>query len=290
MLCETLLLFCCKPDPHWAVIGASHPRHYVRARNRGQQVLSYEKVVNPPAHIPFSGPRLQIPPRILPGLPCELTERVDVAVGDELVHPCPFNGQEAGDLLILFRAGEVYFLVGSVEIAADDNLLVLRSQKCYKLEESFIAVHLVFQSLLVLLPVGEVYVYDGESGEFCDNCPPLGIELWHAKTGSDAEWLFSGEGGHAAVTFLGRIVPICAVIIWFPDVFVELIRLCLRFLQTEDIRAFFVQSFQASLSGHRSYSIDVPAQDLDLPHATPLSASNRQYRLEQVRLQQIGRG
>jgi len=173
-------------------------------------------------------------------LSVELAESVDIAVRYELVHPCPFNGQEARDLLVLSWSGEVYFLVGSVEIAADDNLLVLCPQRFYKLEESFIEAHLVFQALLVPFPIREVYVHQGESRELRDYYPPLGIELRDTKTGPGAEWLFSGEGGHAAVTFLGRIVPICTVITWFPNVVVELIRLCLRFLQAEDIRAFSV--------------------------------------------------
>jgi len=103
----------------------------IRAHDIGQvvavfdvtaEVFAYEKVVDSPADVSLAGTGSLAPPSVVVWFFVELAEAVDVAVGDEFVHPSALDRQKAGDVFVFFWTGEVDGSVGCVYIAGDDEV------------------------------------------------------------------------------------------------------------------------------------------------------------------------
>src|SRR5579885_3130639 len=84
-----------------------------------------EEVIDAPAEVSLPGAGDHVPPRVVVRAAVELAKRIQITGFDEPVHPGPLDRQEAGDVLVVLRAGQVDGFVGGAEVPADNDLLPL---------------------------------------------------------------------------------------------------------------------------------------------------------------------
>lgn len=82
--------------------------------------LTDEKIINTPANIVFSGISIMRPPSILDFIWMKSAKSINKALTDNIGNSLSFLIGEASALAILFRAGKIDVLVGSVKVATEN--------------------------------------------------------------------------------------------------------------------------------------------------------------------------
>ena len=160
-----------------------------------------------------------------------MTPRVGEAGSQEIGHLLPFFIGEAGVLAVRLRVLEVDFLVGDVEVSADDDRFFLMEGQEVVLKVVF-PLHAVRQAGQFALRIGGVAGDEEVVVKLEGNQTPFVIVfvLIHAVT--DGQGLDAGEDGRAAVALAVGVVPILFVA---RKVDVDLAFLEFRFLQAEQV-------------------------------------------------------
>jgi len=196
----------------------------------------------------------------------EHPEGVQVAVGHELVEPVALDAQKARGVRVLLGPGEVDFLVGGVEVPADDNGLFL-AQFLGIVEEAVVEAELVGQALGVALAVGEVDVEQVEIRVFEEDEPALALVGLQRQAHAGGQGLRPGDGGHARIALLFlAVVPEGLVARGAPVVVVELVRMALGFLEADHVGVRGPEPVPEVLLGHGPEAVDVPGIEF---HAQP---------------------
>lgn len=175
--------------------------------NVGEEADVDEEVVDAPADVACAGVGALVPEGVVVWFGVEGSEGVGVAVADEGVDPLSFDGEEAGDFGVGAGSGEVDFLVGGVEVSADDDVAVGVAPVVDKVEEGVVEAHLVVEAFLVLFAVGEVDVEEGEAGVLGDEDAAFVVEFFYPDADVNGERFLFAEGGGAAVAFAFGWVP-----------------------------------------------------------------------------------
>ncbi len=220
-----------------------------RFSHRWQQIFTDEKVVDSPAHVPRPRPRLDVPVRVLVRLLVKVAECVRVPVGDELVHPGPFFGEEAGLFRVLLGARDIYFFMGGIDVPADDQSFPGSFKGIGVFEKNIVESHLIFKSLRAHLAVGEIDVKQGKTGILGDDNASFQVEAVFAEVVADVGRLFFSKHGHAGVSLSLRMVPVGMVACRLPQVGVKLLGVAyLGLLEAEDVRRFLIQPVQEAFA------------------------------------------
>jgi uridine kinase len=121
-----------KDHAHWAVVRARHLREDERFGQRRPQQLRDDDIVDSPPYVALSGPHGEVPPRVVASLRMQLAERVDEPSLEDGEKAGPFLVSESVGMVIFLWTGEVYFLMGYVDVTAKENRLL----KLQSLEEA----------------------------------------------------------------------------------------------------------------------------------------------------------
>lgn len=158
-----------------------------------------EEVVDSPADVSLSGSTAHAPPRVAIFFfsMCD-AEGVEVAFGDDLVDPLSFDFEEAGNLFVFLRSGEVDGCVGCVYVAAKDDGFFF-AELFDELEEGFVKVEFVLESFFTGFAIGEVDIEEMEVLKLGMEDASFAVEDCCGKFGFSFEGLDLRVGGGAGV-------------------------------------------------------------------------------------------
>lgn len=201
-----------------------------------------DPVVNAPAHVLSAGPAAIAPPGIgFGGFGVEMAEGVDETGVEEFVEACPFLRGEARAFVIGFRAGEIDFLVGDIEVTAGYDRFPFGLERFKVLAEGHVPFHAVGEAEEFVFGVGRVNGDEEESGVFEGDDAALEVSFGAFRAPDSQSYAegfgFREDGGAGVAGFYGR-VPVGSVTREFEGE-VDLFWFRLGFLEAEDVRGVF---------------------------------------------------
>src|SRR4030042_2618731 len=125
------------------MVGAHDVRHYECLGKIWQQILRYEKIVDPPANVPLSSPAPSLPPCVLFRFPVKMSKCIDKTMIDKSVYPFSLYRQKSRYFLVCLRMCQVYFLMSRVNVATDNKLFTTCYHRFDQFKESFIKLHFI---------------------------------------------------------------------------------------------------------------------------------------------------
>ncbi len=128
---------------------------------------------------------------------------INITVSRKFISPGSLNRQKAGYFFIFFRPSKVYFFVGGIYIAADNQFFSLEAQRFQKIKESVIEIQLVFRPFLTLLSIRKIDVAEGEARVLRDNNPAFCVKCLYPETISYFYWFLFGYSSNTGITCSG---------------------------------------------------------------------------------------
>ena len=184
-----------------AVIRAGDFGHDGSRLHAAAQAFAHKKIVQTPPHIALPRAGLHIPPGIPAGLGAEQPEGIDIAGCQKPVYPGALLGKKARHLLVLFWPGQVDFVVGCIDIAADDDMPAFFPQCLNAVKKSIVEIHFKLQALGRHAAIGEIHIKQNEAAEINSQRAALGVEALDAKAAANLLRLQTAVQSHAAVAF-----------------------------------------------------------------------------------------
>ena len=219
-----------------------------------QEALGGDEVVDAPARVLLAGTEAVAPPRVGDLIGIEGSEGVDEALAEQGGEFLAFFVGEAGIAAVGLGVLQVYFLMGHVHVAADDDRLFGIELLQVVLEIVF-PMHAVVEAAEAVLGVGRIDVDEVEVGHLERDDAPFVVVLIDADAVGNRQRLMAGEDGCSGVAFLVGGVPVALVAI---ELEVELSGLHLRFLQAEEVGIQLAEGVAEAFSLAGAQPVDVP--------------------------------
>ena len=141
-----------------------------------------------------------------------------------------------------------------VEVSAYDyRLFPVESLEICK--EVVLPSHSVVKPLKPVLSIGHIYAHEEELLHFESDDTSLVVMLVNSYAVCDIQWLVSCEDSRTRISLLLGIVPVGLISLKFE---VELSRLHLGFLQTEEVGVELLEHIAESLAGASPDSVNIP--------------------------------
>ena len=174
-----------------------------------------------------------------------MPEGVCESVFEPICELSPFLVGESGVHTVGLGILEVNLLMRHVEVTTyDDRLFGVES--LYICEEVILPPHSIFKSLETVLGIRHIYAHKIKVRHLKCDYPSLVIVLFYSDAVCDIHGLVPCEDSRSRIPFLFGIVPIGGISFKFK---VELTRLHLCFLQTEEVGVELLEHVGESLSG-----------------------------------------
>ena len=235
--------------------------------------LRHQEVVDPPAGVLFPGLEAVAPPTVFDFLRVEPPEAVGEARRLQLGHLGPLLVGKAGVAAVGLGVLDVDFLVGDVQIAAEDHrLLGVQPQEI--IAESVFPLHPVVQALEPVLAVGGVAVDQVKAGVLEGDHTPLLIVLFRPHPQLDRQRGRLTVAGSAGVAlFIGRVGVLGVAL----GVEIRLAGLHLGFLEAEDVGVQRREALGETVGQAGPQAVDIPADQFHtvFPFVTPHIWSSR---------------
>lgn len=173
----------------------------------GHEAGGGEEVVDAPAGVAFAGAHAVGPPGVDDVVGMEAAEGVDEATGEEVGEVLALLVGEAGAVVVGLWVLEVDFLMGDVEVAADEDGLGA-VEHCEVVGEVAVPHAAVVETAQAVLGVGDVDVDEVVVVELEGEDAALVVVEVDADAACDRKGLAAGEDGGAGVAFLLGVVEV----------------------------------------------------------------------------------
>jgi len=185
----------------------------------------------------------------------EFPEGVDETRSNDPVEPRPFLVGEARVTSVGSRVGQVEFLVGNIEIPAEDHRFLF-----FQVTHEFQELHVPFvfpvvQAGQLALRVGSVDGDQEKVVEFSGQHPALGVEFSQSQTGKNRLRNLAGQQGGAGISPFQRWVPEHRVT---GQVDLDLLGQRAHFLQADHVRVAATSEVQNSFFDTGPQAVHVP--------------------------------
>ena len=218
------------------------------------QTVRDDKVVDAPTGILLTSLEPVRPPRVFHLLRILVAEGVRKTAGQQVAELFAFLVSEAGIMTVGLRILDVYLLVGHVQIAAEDDGLLL-IQAFQVIAKVSLPRHAVVQTLQTVLRIGGIATHQEEVFHLQRHHPTLVIVHLDADAVGHTLRLMLREDGCATVAFLLGIVPIALIAL---ESQIQLSLLHLRLLQTEEVGIKRLEYLTETLALAGSQTVHVP--------------------------------
>ena len=228
-------------------------------------LITHDEIVQSPADVPRPRIAHVAPPSVSARfIGVQMSEGVEEAAFQHARHPVSLLLSEAGILLVGLRVGQVNFQMRDVEVAAQNNRLLI-VQPLDVLQHVLVPLLPVAQTDQAPLRVGHVRVDEEKFVKLQGQSSALGVVLLLPDSLHAAERVLLAQHGHPAVPLLVlRFVPVVFVLLLFLNFRRQVFGGALCFLETDYVGVVFQQPIKSLLFDVGADAVDVPRSDLQV--------------------------
>lgn len=214
-----------------------------------------KEIVDTPPDISCAGCRTETPPAVgVAAVGIQIPEGVYESVVEQGGKTPAFLIRETGILMIGFGVGEVDFLMGAIEVAADDDGF-LRIEFRDVFPEFVFPVHTVIETGKFCLRIRRIYVYKEKVFEFECEYAAFFVVTLDPNVTAHAQRVFTGEYGRAGIPLALGVIVIGFITF---ELQVYLAFLQFDFLETEKVGIQRGEYFIETFRDYGAQAVDIP--------------------------------